>query len=87
MLDEDTDTILSYIASNGLVANPKKSVFMLLDQKGMTTDTPMATIRVGEAIESFSRNAAKIWNQALNLCVFFPFMRIDISLATYIHLT
>ena len=64
MLDEDTDKILSYMATNGLVANPKKSVFMLLNQKGMTTDTPMATIRVGEAIESFTRNTAKIWNQA-----------------------
>ena len=47
-LEEDADLILSFMASNGLVANPKKSVFMILNQKGTTEQSQMETIRVGD---------------------------------------
>ena len=35
-LEEDADAVLRFMASNGLVANQKKTVFMLLNHKRAT---------------------------------------------------
>ena len=33
MLEEDAKNVLQFMASNGLVANPKKTAFMILNHK------------------------------------------------------
>ena len=33
MLEEDANGVLTFMASNGLVANPKKTAFMILSHK------------------------------------------------------
>ena len=33
-LESDAEKVLSFMASNGLVANPKKTSFVILNQKG-----------------------------------------------------
>ena len=48
MLEEDADAILNFMASNGLVANQKKTVFMLLNHKIHDADELPIRIRVGE---------------------------------------
>ena len=47
VLELDARTILSYMASNGLVANPNKTVFMLINNKSKP-DTEKVKIQVGE---------------------------------------
>jgi hypothetical protein len=39
-LEEDAKSILEFIASNGLVANPSKTVFMMLNSKQKENDLP-----------------------------------------------
>ena len=46
MLEEDALNILQFMASNGLVANPKKTAFMLLNCKG---DTKFS-VKIGESV-------------------------------------
>ena len=48
MLEEDADAILKFMASNGLVANQNKTVFMLLNLKKKKPDDHLIQIRVGE---------------------------------------
>ena len=47
-LEADADMILKFMASNGLVANQKKTVFMLLNNKGKNKEKEPTKIRVGE---------------------------------------
>jgi hypothetical protein len=37
-LEEDAKRILEFMASNGLVANPSKTVFMMLNRKQIDND-------------------------------------------------
>ena len=45
-LEQDARIILNYMASNGLVANPQKTVFMLINNK--ETSSEKVKIQVGE---------------------------------------
>ena len=48
-LEEDAKGIVKFMASNGLVANPSKTEFMLINkEKGAEQDSP-SKIRVGQA--------------------------------------
>jgi hypothetical protein len=49
-LQDDADAILKFMASNGLVANQKKTVFMLLNYKNQTPLSDPVSIRVGSSI-------------------------------------
>ena len=49
LLEDDADAILKFMASNGLVANCKKTVFMLLNHK-QGQDAPAVKIRVGTTL-------------------------------------
>ena len=46
-LEEDAESILEFMASNGLVANPSKTVFMMLNSKQRENDLPKK-IKVGD---------------------------------------
>ena len=46
-LEEDVDSIIQFMASNGLVANPSKTEFMLLNTKEMSATKQ---IRVGTSM-------------------------------------
>ena len=56
MLEEDADMILKFMASNGLVANPKKTVFMLLNFKDKCVEATPMEIRVGENVIAQSQS-------------------------------
>ena len=49
LLETEAQNILEFMASNGLVANPSKTVFMMLNQKRKANESPM-TIKVGETL-------------------------------------
>ena len=46
LLKEDAAAILAFMASNGLVANTKKTVFMLLNHRAKKEDLPIS-VQVG----------------------------------------
>ncbi len=46
-LEEDAKSILEFMASNGLVANPSKTVFIMLNSKQKENDLPKK-IKVGD---------------------------------------
>ena len=43
----NADAILSFMALNGLVANPKKTIFMLLNHKNRIATNAPISVRVG----------------------------------------
>jgi hypothetical protein len=47
LLEEDAKSILEFMASNGLVANPSKTVFLMLNSKQKEKDLPKK-IKVGD---------------------------------------
>ena len=49
MLEEDAKQVLMFMASNGLVANPKKTAFMILNHKSDLETTPIS-INIGSDI-------------------------------------
>ena len=46
-LEEEADLVLRFMASNGLIANPSKTTFMVLNNK--TINDIKAEVKVGEA--------------------------------------
>ena len=55
-LESDADKMLDFMASNGLVANPKKTVYMLLGRKKQERETSH-TIRVGDSLITNSHHS------------------------------
>jgi hypothetical protein len=49
-LQDDADAIINFMALNGLVANQKKTLFMLLNNKNQTPLSDPVSIRVGNTI-------------------------------------
>ena len=49
-LEHDAEKMLEFMASNGLVANPNKTVFMLLGRKRNDTKNCQHTIKVGDSL-------------------------------------
>ena len=52
MLEEDAKNVLMFMASNGLVANPKKTAFMILNHKQDLVTNPI-TIIIGNEINYY----------------------------------
>ena len=49
-LESDAEKMLCFMASNGLVANPKKTVYMLLGLNKRERETITHTIKVGDSL-------------------------------------
>ena len=56
MLEEDAKNVLQYMASNGLVANPTKTAFMILNHKQEKGAIP-EQIKIGQAVIMAESNA------------------------------
>ena len=62
-LETDAINVLKFMASNGLVANPKKTVFMLLNHKNQS-NTPIS-IKIGE-VTIQQEHQAKLLGMSIN---------------------
>ena len=64
MLEEDANNVLEFMASNGLVANPSKTAFRILNHKPITDPQPIS-IRIG-SLRIEAESSAKLLGVTLN---------------------
>ena len=84
-LEEDANTVLSFMASNGLVANQSKTEFLLLDEKN-NSEPSLTEVRVGNAtinrtdhtkLLGIQIEESQEWNKHINNSFIHSFKPVD----------